>query len=181
MRNAILVIGLCIIVFAGAWVIATMMEGPKTSIQVERTTPVIMPPETVVVNDYEGQINMLQAKVTSLENQLLTAKQDYQRQYQQEMLRTYYSADYFDRSSSDDTHDLTVVVEDQDGDPIEGADVELTDGVSKDRETDEDGEVEFRNLDDDCYDLDVSASGYDDYSREVCIDNDDRSVTVRLE
>jgi hypothetical protein len=186
MRNAILVIGFCIVIFAGAWIIASMMELSNKPVIIERSQPVIMPPQTVVINDYESQIKSLQAEVTTLQNEALTAKQDYQRQYQQELIRTYYDDYYYndyyvDRHSTSDEHDLTVVVKDDSGDPIEGAEVELTDGVSKDRETDEDGEVQFNNLDDDCYDLDVSASGFGSESREVCIDGDDRKVTVRMD
>lgn len=179
MRTLLMVVGFCIVVFAGAWMIASMMEVAEKPAAAQQRQTVIMPPQTVVVNDYESQIKSLQTEVSSLKDDLSTAKQQYQREYQ--MQYTYYTQDYLDRhSDTNDEFDLTVVVKDEDGDPIENAEVRITDDVTKTRDTDEDGEARFSNLDEDCYDIRVKMSGYGTEEDSICLEDDER-VTIRLE
>jgi Carboxypeptidase regulatory-like domain len=174
MRTVLLVIGFCVVIFAGAWIIASMIETPETNLPAPQQR-VIGTPETAVVVDYEGQIKALQTEIASLKSQIT------QRTSQEELYRQYALQDYY-RSSRvirDDEYDLEVTVEDDEGDPIENAEVRLTNGVSKTRDTDEDGTVEFLNLDEDCYEVRVERSGYETEEKDICIDDDD-DMTFRL-
>ena len=99
------------------------------------------------------------------------------------------------RVSLEETHTLTVSVEDGDEDPIEGVAVTVSDGtddedddddendleVIDEGETDEDGVVEFTDLEDGEYTVHAEADGYEEADEDVEIDGDDEAVTLILE
>lgn len=87
-------------------------------------------------------------------------------------------------TESDETHALTVLVEDEDGEPLENATVAVdsTTDFSSGNETatDDDGEAAF-NLTDGEYEITASADGYEDAEDTVEIDGDDEEITLTLE
>jgi hypothetical protein len=93
--------------------------------------------------------------------------------------RWYYDDDRRHRYY-DDEWDLTVVVEDEHGDEIKNARVEVENHDDDVEYTDSDGEAEFRNLEEDCYDIEVSKSGYEDEHRDLCLYRD-RTIYFELE
>ena len=76
--------------------------------------------------------------------------------------------------------DLTVVVRDEDGDRVEDARVRLENADEETEYTDEDGEAFFSRLQEDCYNIRVSKSGYETENTRKCIE-DDEKITIRLE
>lgn len=95
----------------------------------------------------------------------------------------YYGYDYgfFDRDRYDDDEwDLTITIKDNDnGDRIEDAYVRIENGDDHSKYTDEDGEVKFRNIEEDCYDIEVEKSGYRNEDDYTCIHRD-RKITIYL-
>lgn len=92
----------------------------------------------------------------------------------------YYSDRHFE-DEEDNEYDLTVIVKDSsNGEYLEDAHVEIENGDYKSRLTDDDGEASFRNIEEDCYDVKVSKSGYYSEFEDVCVSRD-RKLTVRLE
>ena len=91
--------------------------------------------------------------------------------------RVVYS---YDRNYRDTgSYDLTVIVKDDDNRRLEDAYVRVENSDSTSKHTDEDGEARFLNLEDDCYDVAVSKSGYDAEKDRICL-RDDESITIRL-
>lgn len=74
--------------------------------------------------------------------------------------------------------DLTITVEDKEGEPIEGADVVIN---TYDRTTDEDGEVVFEDMTEDTYTYSVQKDGYIRAEGELTVEDDDIVETVTLE
>lgn len=90
-------------------------------------------------------------------------------------------------ATDEDEHLLTVIVENDDGDPIEGATVELEGvnpfglfGYDEKAETDEDGEATFA-VEDGEYELSAEADGYEDVTADVEIAGDDETIVLTLE
>jgi hypothetical protein len=184
MKTMLMVVGLCIVVFAVVWAAVTLVDmQEETKLSVQHKT--IEPPQTVVITDYASQVETLQAQITTLKAQLAHAsivKPCPQPVVTPVYYRTedyYYDRNYNERNNNNDNLDLLVTVENDNGDPIENAEVRLTDGITRTHDTDEDGETEFTNLDEDCYNIRVKKSGFDTEEREICIE-DDRTVTFRL-
>jgi hypothetical protein len=166
-------------------------------------------PHTVVVTDTQSQVEELKEEVQSLRQQLIqrTTTSSYQTSsrmpyqtycdssgcYVEIDGKRYYDDDYwyYDRDDKyyryyddyrydDDEWDLTVIVEDEHGDEIRGARVEVENHDDDVEYTDSDGEAEFRNLEEDCYDITVEKSGYKDERRDICLSRD-RTIFIELE
>ena len=122
--------------------------------------------------DYEKEINDLKRKIIALENDKIALNSDVQRY---KNLYENYKYDYFKwYNDYDEDIDITIAVyDDYDQDPIEDARVRIENDKSETEYTDDDGEVEFRNLDEDCYDIRISASDYETLKRTRCLDEDD--------
>ena len=80
----------------------------------------------------------------------------------------------------EDEYELTVDVEDEDGDNIENARVELSNGVDFVDQTGSNGKAYF-SLENGDYDLKVEKEGYNDEERDFSIDGSDRTIDVTLE
>jgi len=76
------------------------------------------------------------------------------------------------------TYTLTFVVEDEEGDPIEGANIEID---STENITDENGEAVFKNLESGTYNYTVEREGYETVEGEVTIDEGNLTKEVTLE
>lgn len=83
-------------------------------------------------------------------------------------------------SHDDDEYELTVDVEDEDGDNLENARVEISNGVDMVDQTGSNGRAYF-SLENGDYELEVSKDGYDDEDRDFSIDSSDRTIDVTLE
>ena len=83
-------------------------------------------------------------------------------------------------SHDDDEYELTVDVEDEDGDNLENARVEISNGVDMVDQTGSNGRAYF-SLENGDYELEVSKDGYDDEDRDFEIDSSDRTIDVTLE
>ena len=132
------------------------------------------------------QITQLRSEVASLKKAIEDKDSDnYVRDYRRYYNDYYYDRNYlyrdhyYDRYHHDDEWDLTVYVEDEDGDGIDDARVHIEDGDEKTRHTNSDGKVRFYDLEDDCYDIEVDADGYDDYDDDFCLHRD-RTITIEL-
>ena len=80
-----------------------------------------------------------------------------------------------------DRADLHVNVEDEDGDEIRNARVEIENGIREVKRTDNDGETSFRNIEADRYDIEVSKTGYITETDSVRLsDGETETVTVTL-
>ncbi len=75
-------------------------------------------------------------------------------------------------------YDILYIIEDEEGDPIEGATVEIND---MEEMTDEDGEAVFEDLEPDTYDWEVTHDDYETEDGEVEIVDQDETVTVIME
>lgn len=98
--------------------------------------------------------------------------------YYAQSLSDYYTPRYI-YSRTDREYDLLVVVRDDDRDRLEDAYVRVENSDSYSRHTDEDGEAGFNNLEEDCYDIRVTKSGYDAEEDRVCL-RDDETVRITL-
>lgn len=83
-------------------------------------------------------------------------------------------------SYDDNEYELTVDVEDEDGDNIEDARVEISNSVDMVDQTGNNGRAYF-SLEDGDYELEVSKDGYGDEDREFSIDESDTTIDVTLE
>jgi len=80
-----------------------------------------------------------------------------------------------------DTYDLTFIVQDQNNNPIENAEVYLQyEGIGT-QYTDSNGEVTYTDVPEDTYNYSVSKDGYTDKAHEVTIDGSDKTENVTLE
>ncbi len=75
-------------------------------------------------------------------------------------------------------YDLTFVVEDEDGESIEGATVEMDD---MEETTDSDGEAVFEDLEPSTYEYEITHDDYETEDDEVEIEDQDETVTVSME
>ncbi|ADB60039.1 hypothetical protein Htur_1147 [Haloterrigena turkmenica DSM 5511] len=89
-----------------------------------------------------------------------------------------------DANDGDGTHTLTVTVEDGNGMPINNATVTSTEdtffGSSETQNVNGSGEATF-DLEDGSYTVAAEADGYDENTRDVEIDGDDKSITLVLQ
>ncbi|PCR89629.1 carboxypeptidase regulatory-like domain-containing protein [Natrinema ejinorense] len=93
------------------------------------------------------------------------------------------SSDGGDGNSSDGgdgPHSLTVTVEDQDGNTIEGATVSHNESFGDEKTTSGDGEVEWE-VENGTYSVSANADGYQSAEDSVEIDGGDEPLTLRLE
>jgi hypothetical protein len=177
LKGLFLGIAMSIIVVGLAWLIVAGINQTPEIREVSVPYPVTIIDSSMVV-----QVNQLKAEIADIQAQLKTAREDLyicqQRiDYGTPSYDTYWS-DYNYRTSNG--WDLTVRVRDDDtGDPIEDARVRVMDGDSDSDYTDEDGEAFFSNLEEDCYDIEVSADGYDDEDDDICLEDDER-ITIRM-
>ena len=79
----------------------------------------------------------------------------------------------------DETRLLNVTVEDEDGDPLEDAEVSVENGVDVSNMTDADGLTTFELPDGD-YTVTGEKDGYEDASTDVTIDGEDENITLTL-
>ncbi|NOZ80875.1 MAG: carboxypeptidase regulatory-like domain-containing protein [DPANN group archaeon] len=87
----------------------------------------------------------------------------------------YYDDRYYGHT---DEWDLKIIVKDDDTkDPVEDARVRIENGDEHTKYTDDDGAVKFRDIDEDCYDIDVSADDYLDETDYTCLHRDS---TIRI-
>jgi len=172
MRTPVLIVSMLIVVL-GLTYLVILAIGPQEQTIVQTKYVTQTPPQTVVVTHDQEYIRDLRSQVDNLERQL--QQQRLESFNREQYYRDYYS-DYYDR---DEEYDLTVYVEDRDGDPIEDARVEVENDDREVEYTDRDGEAEFRNLEEDCYDIQVEADGYDDEYDDICLRRD-RSITIEL-
>lgn len=93
---------------------------------------------------------------------------------------TNYDEYYYYHSLRTGNSDLTVRVKDEDGDAIDGAKVAIDNSEEDSDYTDEDGKARFSNIENDCYSVRASKSGYVTEDHNVCI-HDDKQVTFVLE
>jgi len=108
---------------------------------------------------------------------LSTNNDDYYNYY------NYYTDRYYDHDNeiSYDEWDLTIIVEDSEtGDAIEDARVKIENGDDDIDYTDDEGEAKFRDIEEDCYDIYVSADGYESGTDDICIARD-RKITIELD
>lgn len=94
-------------------------------------------------------------------------------------------SDADDPDGSDDdaleaTHNLSVLVEDDGGGPIENATVTLEGDSDQETDVDEDGEAVF-DVEEGEYTVTVEADGYDGDEADVELDGDDEEITLVLE
>jgi len=191
MRTPILVVTLCILVFAGAWLLLTVTEPREPVVKVVKYVPdkVISQPQTVVIEDKNAEMETLKKEISDLKEQIETQNtrdrygyRDYSDYYYRDYYDDYYDDRYYYKDRYDDDEwDLEVrVKDDEDGDPIDDARVKVTNGDSEVEYTDNDGEAEFRNLEEDCYDIRVTADDYDSEEDDICLRDDER-ITIRLD
>jgi len=197
-RTPILVVSFCLILFFGAWIIVTIIEFDHEAdgnVVLSTQPKITIIESSIPQNTHE--IDQLKAEITSLKKTVEEKPKDQDYQYDRYNQRPYmrYYNDYYDnydyydnhyydyndydRRYNDDEWDLTVYVEDEDGNDIEDARVRVEDGDHKTKYTDNDGRARFYDLEDDCYDIEVDADGYDDYDDDFCLHRD-RSITVEM-
>ncbi|MFB6192807.1 MAG: carboxypeptidase regulatory-like domain-containing protein, partial [Candidatus Nanohaloarchaea archaeon] len=82
-------------------------------------------------------------------------------------------------TGEDEENKLTVDVEDRDGDNIENAEVRISNGADREKETDENGRARFE-LENGDYELEVSKEGYRDITREFSINGEDKELDITL-
>jgi len=185
LRTVIVIVCVLILVFGFAWVVVSI-DNPYGTGHHAKTVykpvykPVYQPmyqpgvqTTTVLHDDQSKEIKELKNQVNSLKLQVESYKR--QATYQQNE-KDYYYDYYRDRKYRDDEeYDLKVrVFDDEDDDPIEDARVRVENGDTDIEYTDDDGEVRFRNLEEDCYDIEVDADGYEDEDKRICLDDDER-------
>ncbi|WMT09175.1 carboxypeptidase regulatory-like domain-containing protein [Natrinema thermotolerans] len=92
-----------------------------------------------------------------------------------------------DDDSETDGHTLSVAVEDENGDAIDNATVQLeedtgflTTGETDEKDVGDDGTVEFTALEDGEYTVTASADGFEQTARDVEIDGSDDEITLTL-
>ncbi len=129
-------------------------------------------PANFVVEKENPQLTMLAQRLDSIEKSINQKETEY---YTQRYIEHYSGYNY------DEEYDLEITVKDDDsGGRIDDARVHIEDGESKTRRTDEDGEAAFYDLEEDCYDVEVTADDYYSEDRRICLE-DDEAMTVRLE
>jgi hypothetical protein len=187
LKGMTIAVAIAILVVGAAWVV--VVAGSTDVKQPVRTEIRYVPQPVPVVESGEiVQVGQLKAENSNLERQLAASRNELTICQQQKIAYDSYKRDTYDRSDSyfyddnnnDDEWDLLVRVRDDDtGDPIEDARVRVENGDDDSEYTDDDGEAEFNNLEDDCYDIEVSADGYEDEEDDICLDDDER-ITIRL-
>jgi hypothetical protein len=178
LKGFFLGIALATIVVGVAWVIVVGVS------QAPETKEVYVPyPVTIVDQSNAVQVEQLKAENANLNRQLITARDDLsicQQRIDYENSADYDQYRYDTYYGSDGVWDLTVRVRDDDtGDPIEDARVRVENGDTDSDYTDEDGEAFFSNLEEDCYDIEITADGYEDENDDFCLEDDER-ITIRM-
>jgi protocatechuate 3,4-dioxygenase beta subunit len=79
----------------------------------------------------------------------------------------------------DETYTLTVTVEDESGEPIAGAEVEVDDFDEPDEETGSDGQISF-DLSEGEYTVEAETEGFESSETTVTIDGSNESITLTL-
>ncbi|MBN1157126.1 carboxypeptidase regulatory-like domain-containing protein [Candidatus Woesearchaeota archaeon] len=130
-------------------------------------------PATFVIEKKNPEMELLVQKIESLERSFNQRSTEY---YTQRYIEHYSGYTY-----RDEEYDLEITVKDDDsGGRIKDARVHIEDGESKTRHTDDDGEVTFYNLEEDCYEIEVTADNYHADYKRVCLDDDDE-ITIMME
>ncbi|MEF8833144.1 MAG: carboxypeptidase-like regulatory domain-containing protein, partial [Candidatus Thermoplasmatota archaeon] len=79
-------------------------------------------------------------------------------------------------------YDLLFLIEDQDGDPIEGATVKVSfNAYATENTTDANGEALFEDLEPETYEYEVTHDDYENETGEVEIIDQEETVTVTME
>jgi hypothetical protein len=167
---------LAIIILGGAWLFLSYRAAEHSRIEYY--------PYPVPDSSLQSEVNRLSSENSALVRQNSLLKNDLNICQNRDIYYTCDCPDCDDWDDSwddwdDDEWDLTVRVRDEDGDPIEDARVRIENGDSESENTDEDGEAEFNNIEEDCYDIEVSAEGYEDETDEICVEDDER-VNIRM-
>lgn len=168
LRQLLILVSLFILIFGAIWLFMVLGEPEVVTVtRTEYTTQYV--PQIIRIEDTD--------RIEELERELARVKAELQQTRNQ---RDYYQYERFYERDSDDEYDLDVRVRDEDGEPIENARVRVENGDTEVEYTDEDGEARFNNLEEDCYDIRVSADGYDTEYDDICLDDDER-ITIRLD
>jgi len=168
----LLVLVSALVILLGITYLVILAVGPQEKTIVQTRYIQTAPPQTVVINDNAAVIDRLESQIDNLERQLQVERNN--RVYNERVRYVYR-----DRHD-DDEWDLKVWVEDEDGDPIDDARVRVENGDTEIEYTNDNGRAIFRDLEEDCYDIEVEASGYLDEDDDICLD-DDESITIELE
>jgi hypothetical protein len=138
-------------------------------------------PQVITVRQEDvSRVQVLSDKVLSLQSQLdsLQLSVLHYRSLYDSCQQNAFSRDLVSYHGSSGSFDLSVIVRDDDGDRLADARVRLENSDSEFDYTDEDGEAFFSGLDEDCYDVTVTKSGYVKESARICLEEDDRMSIV---
>jgi len=129
------------------------------------------------------QMQQLQGQMDALrrENSNLKAEYDdlYYNQMQNQHYYTHYNSD--DNNDEDNEYDLLVIVKNESGSPIEDVHVRIEDGDSDTDYTNKYGEADFEEIEEDCYDITASKSGYLTEEDRICLHDTDERITLYME
>lgn len=186
-----LLVAMCVISMGGILLIVYLVDGGNTIVytQPAPVSYVRVVPQQVYVSDVQvtsttlaqkpayDKLAMMQRQINYLEDENMYLNSRYNT-----LSREIDDEDYYHHDDNNDEADLTVYVEDEDGDDIEDAKVRIQDGDDDIDYTNENGKAVFYNIDPDCYDVTVTKSGYFDEETSICLDDgESRGITVEME
>lgn len=124
---------------------------------------------------YSLEMQKLQEQINKIESQ----KIEYRNMYE----ATRNERDFYYREYHEDRYDdidIKIIVRDNEGRRLEDAYVKIENGDTDIEYTDEDGEVKFYNMHEDCYEITVRKDGYETERKEKCID-EDKTFSIYLD
>lgn len=169
-------------VVAGVLLILVLASPPMQSSSVPTVTygPSVSCPQCPMLDtaSYLQQINDLRGQLTQARADVDYYKNLNEQQVGQNYMTQRYITHYIE-GTHENSYDLIVTVKNEDGDRLADAYVRVENSDSTSKHTDDDGEARFNSLEEDCYDVRASKSGYNSESDSVCLEDDER-LTVRL-
>ena len=134
------------------------------------------------VNALEDDNMLIQQRYSSLEYDMNSHHYYRHGHYYDNYNNDNYNDGNYDESGNSNEADLMVYVQDNHGNDLEDARVEIQDGSNDVEYTDGNGKAAFNNINNDCYDIRVSKSGYHDSTDHTCVDSgQNRGITVELQ